>query len=73
MHVRNEVLVKQGVIHPDIDEENLDEETIGRLTGWIHNNHFTDNKLNNDRISDINLNNGDVRPGHCGGPEGHEM
>jgi hypothetical protein len=27
------ILVKQGVNHPDIDEENLDEETLGRLTG----------------------------------------
>jgi hypothetical protein len=35
-----EILVKQGVNHPDIDEENLDEETLGRLTGWIHNNHL---------------------------------
>jgi hypothetical protein len=33
-----EILVKQGVNHPDIDEENLDEETLGRSTGWIHNN-----------------------------------
>jgi hypothetical protein len=38
-----QILVKQGVNHPDIDEENLDKETLGRLTGWIHNNHFTDN------------------------------
>jgi hypothetical protein len=41
-----EILVKQGINHPDIDEENLDKETLGRLTGWIRNNHFTDNKLN---------------------------
>jgi len=50
-----EILVKQGVNHPDIDEENLDEETMGRLTGWIHNNHFTDNKYNNDRINDMTV------------------
>jgi hypothetical protein len=50
-----EILVKQGVNHPDIDEENLDEETLGRLTGWIHNNHFTDNKHNNDRINDMTV------------------
>ncbi len=24
-------------------------------------------------LLDINLNNGDIRPGRCGGPEGHEM
>ena len=43
--------MKQGVNHTDINEENLDKETLGRLTDWIHSNHFTDNKLNNDRIS----------------------
>ncbi len=43
--------MKQGVNHTDIYEENLDEETLGRLTDWIHSNHFTDNKLINDRIS----------------------
>jgi hypothetical protein len=50
-----EILVKQGVNHPDIDEENLDEEILGRLTGWIHNNHFTDNKLNDDRINYVTV------------------
>jgi hypothetical protein len=49
------ILVKQGVNHPDIDEENLDKETLGRLTGWIHNSHFTDNKLNDDRINDVSV------------------
>jgi hypothetical protein len=50
-----EILVKQGVNHPDIDEENLDEETLGGLSGWIHNNHFTDNKLNDDRVNDVTV------------------
>jgi hypothetical protein len=50
-----ETLVKQGINHPDIDEENLDEETLGKLTGWIHNNHFTDSKLNDDCINDVTL------------------
>ncbi len=49
------ILVKQVVNHPDIDEENLDKETLGRLTGWIHNNHFTDNKLNDDCINDVTV------------------
>ena len=48
-----ETLVKQGVNHPDIDEENLDEETCQRLTGWIHNNHFTDSTLNDGNINDV--------------------
>ncbi len=49
------ILVKQGVNHTDIDDENLNKETLGRLTGWIHNNHFRDNKLNNDRINDMTV------------------
>ncbi len=28
---------------------------MGRLTGWIHNNHFTDNKLNDDRVNDVTV------------------
>jgi hypothetical protein len=32
-----EILDKEGINHPDIDEENLDEEALERLTGWIHN------------------------------------
>ncbi len=56
MHVKKlEILVKQAINHPDIDEENLDKETCQRLKGWIHNNHFTDSKLNNDRINDVTV------------------
>ncbi len=50
-----EILVKEGVNHPDIDEENLDEEALDRLTGWIHNSHFTDNKLNDKCINDVTV------------------
>ncbi len=50
-----EIIIKQGVNHPDIDEENLDKETLQRLTGWIHKNHFTDNKLNDDCINDVTV------------------
>jgi hypothetical protein len=49
------ILVKQGINHPDFYEENLDRETLGRLTGWIHNNHFTDNKLNDDCVNDVTV------------------
>jgi hypothetical protein len=28
---------------------------LRRLTGWIHNNHFSDNKLNDDRINDVTV------------------
>ncbi len=44
MTKKNEILVKEGVNHPDINKENLDEEALERLMGWIHNRHFTDNK-----------------------------
>ncbi len=50
-----EILVKEGVNHPDIDEENLDKEALERLTGWIHNSHYTDNKLNDKCINDITV------------------
>jgi hypothetical protein len=50
-----EILVKEGVNHPDIHEENLDKEALERLTGWIHNSHFTDNKLNDKYINDITV------------------
>jgi hypothetical protein len=50
-----EILVKEGVNHPDIDEENLDLETLDKLTGWIHNSHFTDNKLNDKCISEVTV------------------
>ncbi len=50
-----EILVKEGVNYPDIDEENLDEEALDRLTGWIHNSHFTYNKLNDKCINDVTV------------------
>jgi hypothetical protein len=51
----NEILVKEGVNHPDIDKEHLDVETLDRQMGWIHNSHFTDNKLNDKCISDVTV------------------
>jgi hypothetical protein len=50
-----EILEKGGVYHPDIDEEHLDVETLDKLTRWIHNSHFTDNKLNDKCISEITV------------------
>jgi hypothetical protein len=52
---KNEILVKEGVNHPDIDKENLDEEALEGLTGWIHNSLFTDNKLNDKCINDVTV------------------
>ncbi len=51
---KNEILVKEGVNHPDIDKENLDKEALDKLTGWIHNSHFN-NKLNDKCINDITV------------------
>ncbi len=45
----------EGVNHQDINEENLDKEALERLMGWIHNSHFTDNKLNDKCINDITV------------------
>ncbi len=50
-----EILVKEVVNHPDINEENPDKEALERLTGWIHNSHFTDYKLNDKCINDITV------------------
>ncbi len=50
-----EILVKEGVNHPDINEENLDEEALERLTGWIHNSHFTETNLNDKCINDVTV------------------
>jgi hypothetical protein len=49
------ILVKEGVNHPDINKENLDEEALERLMGWIHNSHLTDNKLNDKCINDVTV------------------
>jgi hypothetical protein len=48
---KNEILVKEGVNHPDFDKENFDKEAVERLPGWIHNSHFTDDKLNDKCIN----------------------
>ena len=50
-----EILVKEGDNHPDINKENLDKEALERLTGWIHNSHFTHNKLNDKCINDVTV------------------
>ena len=48
---RVEVLVKDGVNHPDTDDRQNDEETNERLSAWIHLSHLTDNKLLNDILN----------------------
>jgi hypothetical protein len=55
MYGKNEIFVKEGVNHPDIDKENLDEEALEGLMGWIHDSHFTDNKLNDKCINEVTV------------------
>jgi hypothetical protein len=50
-----EVLVKDGVNHPDIDDEDNNEETNQRVAAWIHGSHLTDNKLLNENINNITV------------------
>ena len=48
---RGEVLVKDGVNHPDIDEKQNDIEINERMVAWIHGSHLSDNKLLNDTLN----------------------
>jgi hypothetical protein len=52
---RLEVLVKDGVNHPDIEDKNNDEETNNRITGWLHGSHLTDNKLLSNSINNVTV------------------
>jgi hypothetical protein len=48
---RVEVLVKDGVNHPDTDNKQNDDKTNIRMDAWIHGSHLTDNKLLNDTLN----------------------
>ena len=50
-----EVLVKEGVNHPDINDDHHDDETRERMTAWLHGSHLTDNKLLDDSINDVTV------------------
>ncbi len=52
---RLEILVKEGVNHPDIEDKNNDEETNERITGWLQRSHLTDNKLLSDSINNVTV------------------
>ncbi len=52
---RLEVLVKEGVNHPDIEDKNNDEETNERITGWLHGSHLTVNKILRDSINNVTV------------------
>ncbi len=51
-----EVLVKEGVNHPDINDDHHDDKTRERMTAWLHGSHLTDNKLLDDSINDVTVN-----------------
>ncbi len=50
-----EVILNPNKLNAQV-KKYLDEETLGKLTGWIHNNHFTDNKRINNMTVDIGQN-----------------
>jgi hypothetical protein len=50
-----EVLAKEGVNHPDIEDKNCDEETNEKITGWLHGSHLTDNKLVSNSINNVTV------------------
>ncbi len=60
---RLEVLVKEGVNHPDIEDKNNDEETNERITGWLHGSHLTDNKLLTNRLNNVTVDTGKPKTG----------
>jgi hypothetical protein len=47
--------VKDGVNHPDIEDNDYDEETNKRMTAWIQGSHLTDNKLLNEKMNNITV------------------
>ncbi len=52
---RLEVLMKEGVNHPDIEDKNNDEETNERITGWLHRSRLTDKKSLSDSINNVTV------------------
>jgi hypothetical protein len=52
---RGEVLVKDGVNHPDIDDKQNDIETSKQMVAWIHGSHLFDNKFLNDTLNKMKV------------------
>ena len=52
---RVEVLVKDGVNHPNSDDRQNDNKTNKRMDAWIHGSHLTDNKLLNDTLNNTTV------------------
>jgi hypothetical protein len=55
---RLKVLVKEGV------NQNNDEDTNERITGWLHWSHLTNNKLLSDSINNVMVDIGKTNTGH---------
>jgi hypothetical protein len=51
--IRVEVLVKEGINHPDVEDQINDEETKETITAWLHGSHLTDNNLLSDSINNV--------------------
>jgi hypothetical protein len=47
--------VKDGVNHPNIEDEDNDEENNKRMTAWINGSHLTDNQLLLKNMNNINV------------------
>jgi hypothetical protein len=50
-----EILVKDGVTHPNVEDKDNDEETSKRMTAWIHGSHLTDKNLLNKNMNNITV------------------
>ncbi len=48
---RREVLVKDGVNHPDTDDKENDNKINKQMVAWIHGSQITDNNLLNDTLN----------------------
>ncbi len=48
---RVEALVKDGLNHPDTDNNKNDNDTNEQMVAWIHRSHLSDNKLLNGTLN----------------------
>ena len=61
---RLEVLVKDGVNHPDTDDNwQNDLETNERIDAWIHGSHLSDKKTLNDTLNNTHVDIGSDKNG----------
>ena len=54
-NLRVEVLVKDGVNHPNTDDKQNDDKSNKRMDEWIHGSHLTDNKLLNATLNNTRV------------------